>query len=645
MKPTSLLIAFFVLAISAGAQTIFSYAGKNVTTAEYLRAFNKVHPAPVKDRQTKMKEYLELYINSKLKIHEATLRGYDTLPSFKEEFGALRNQVVENYMNDTESLDALVSEAFDRSQKDIKVQHVFIPYIVDFDFSDSAVAKLKMQEAYMELQSGKNFDDVALKFSADPAVAENKGHLGFLTVFSLPYQFENIIYGLSPGKFSAPYKSNSGYHIFKNIAERKAVGRIRAEQILIAIPPGSDDDSKKKLAALADSIYNRIQKGDDFKILARNFSNDVVSAASGGMMQEFGLGTYDPVFETNVFSLPADGALGKPFITNHGYHIVKRTGLTPPSTEKNKKSLDGIRTLVETDGRVNVAREKMFQKMLDKTGYSQNKFDQQMLKLFLDSVLAGVPPSASNPINKSSALFRVGNDTKNAGDFATYSLSNRFKSDGSGTKSYPVLFDEYKKSTVIQYYRDHLEDYNADFSMQMKELKDGNLFFDIMMREIWSQAQSDTAGQKSFYNSNKTKYTWQQSADAVIFYCGDGETARLFRTQLEKNPSAWRQVLDNYSDKITSDSSRFDTNKIPGFPKAASKPGFVTGTVVNKEDNTASFAYVVKLYTQPAQKTFDEARGDIISDYQEALDKKWISDLRKKYPIKVNEEEVKAISK
>lgn len=645
MKPSSLLAVFLFFTVSSGAQTIFSYAGKNVSTAEYLKAFNKVHPAPVKDKPAKMREYLDLYINSKLKIHEAELRGYDTTPGFKEEFSALRNQVLENYMNDTESLDALVSEAFDRSQKDIKVQHIFIPYVVDFSFSDSAVAKLKIQEALMELKSGKSFDDVALKFSADPSVAENKGHLGYLTVFSLPYQFENIIYNLSPGQYSAPHKSNSGYHIFKNIAERKAVGRIRAAQILIAIPPGSDDNAKKRLATLADSLYNRIQKGDDFSMLARSFSNDVMSATSGGSMQEFGIGSFDPAFENVVFALPANGTISKPFLTNHGYHIVKRISLTTPPTVKDKKNLDLIRQLVETDGRINVAKERMFNKMLSKTGYTEYQYDQQMLKQFLDSVLSGLPPSPSNPVTKSTALFKIGATQKLAGDFATYAVSNRYRTDGSGLKTYTVLFDEYKRNTVMQYYRDHLEEYNEDFNRQMKELKDGNLFFDIMMREIWSQAQSDTSGQKDFFTRNKAKYTWQQSADAVMFYCGDEETAGIFKMQLGKNPGLWKETLEMYSDKVTSDSSRFDTKKIPGFPKTVNKPGFLTATIVNKEDKTASFAYVFKYYTQPAAKTFDEARGDVIADYQEALDKKWITDLKKKYPVKVNEEELKKLLK
>ena len=646
MKPLPFIITLLLAAsFSLTAQTLFTYADKSVSANEYLKAFNKVYPAPVTDKAKKMREYLDLYINSKLKIHEATARGYDTMPAFIEEFTALRNQVIENYMNDKESLNALVSEAFDRSQKDIKVQHIFIPYYTGVNYSDSQVVKLKIQEAFMELQSGKSFDDVALKFSADPSVAENKGNLGFITVFSLPYQFENVIYTLSPGKFSAPHRSNSGYHIFKNSSERKAVGRIKVSQILIAVPPGSDAGTKAKISARADSIYTRLQKGDDFGKLASVLSNDVISSASNGLMPEFGLGTFDPGFEAVAFGLTKDGEVSKPFETKHGYHIIKRMSLTAPPSIKNKKNLDIIRSLVEKDSRTKVAKDKLYNTILQKSGYKQFNVDQVMLQMYLDSVLASRPPSLGNPVNKSTALFSIGPDTKSVNDLITYSISNRFNTDGSGVKPFTQLNEEFKRNTVMEYYRNHLEEFNEEFNAQMKELKDGNLFFDIMMREVWSNAQSDTAGQSAFYNQNKNKYRWTYSADAVIFYCGDDATAKSFRDLLVKDPSQWKQALENFSDKITSDSSRFEITKIPGTQKTTAKAGTITNIVKNKDDNSSSFALIFKIYPTPGQKTFTEARGDVISDFQDSIDKKWIAELKKKYPVKVNEEVLKSIAK
>jgi len=640
MKLPLLLLAF-IITTSLSAQTLFTYADKSVSANEYKKAFNKVYPAPVTNKAIKMRDYLDLYVNSKLKIHEATVRGYDSMPGFIEEYTALRNQVIENYMNDTESLNALVNEAFTRSLKDIKVQHIFIPY----NYSDSPVVKLKIQEAYMELQSGKSFDAVALKFSADPSVAENKGNLGYITVFSLPYQFENVIYKLTPGKFSAPFRSNSGYHIFKNLGERKAVGRIKVSQILIAVPPGSDSTAKIKLSALADSIYTRLQKGDDFGKLASAFSNDVVSSASNGSMPEFGLGTFDPAFEAAAFSLLKNGAISKPFLTNHGYHIIKRTSLTPPETVKNKKNLDMIRVLVEKDSRVNVAKNIQYNKILAQTHYKQFNVDQVMLQMYLDSVMASRPPSMGNPVNKSTALFSVGLSTMIVNDLLTYSIANRYKADGSGLKPFNELNEEFKRNSVIDYYRAHLEEYNEEFKMQMRELKDGNLFFDIMMREVWSNAQGDTAGQRAFYEQNKTRYKWNYSADAVIFYCGDSVTAKSFRNILLKDKTKWRSVLENYSDKITLDSSRFEITKIPGAQKTTAKAGTITNIVKNKDDNSASFALIFNIYSLPGQKTFADARGDVVSDFQDAIDKKWIAELKKKYPVKVNEDVLKSIAK
>ena len=645
MKSPFILSLLLITSCCLQAQTLFTYGNKSVAANEYVRAFNKVYPTPVTDKAKKMRDYLDLYINSKLKIQEAMTRGYDTMPAFKEEFAALRNQVIENYMIDAATMNSLVNEAFDRSQKDINVQHIYIPYYTGVNFSDSAVVKLKVQEAFMELQAGKSFDDVALKFSKDPAVAQNKGNLGYITVFSLPYQFENVIYSLAPGKYSQPYRSNSGYHIFKNLGERKAIGRIRASQILIAIPPGSDDATKTILRNRADSLYTRLQKGDDFGKLASAFSNDVISSASNGVMPEFGLGTYDPAFENVAFTLATDGAISKPFITNHGYHIIKRMSVLPVPSEKSKKNLDIMRSLVEKDGRARLAKDKLYNTALSKSGFRQFNVDQTMLQMYLDSIMASRPPSAGNPINKSTALFSVAGSTKTADDLFNYTILNRYYADGSGVKPFTVINDEFKKNAVMLYYREHLEEFNEDFNSQMRELKDGNLFFDIMMKEVWSTAQSDAEGQKAFFNQNKVKYKWNYSADAVVFYCGDDATAKSIRDMLVKDKSKWKEVLESFSDKVTSDSARFDISKIPGAQKATAKAGTVTNIVKNKDDNSASFAIIFKIYPQPGQKTFEDARGDVVADYQDSIDKKWITELKKKYPVKVNEDVLKSIAK
>jgi peptidyl-prolyl cis-trans isomerase SurA len=103
--------------------------------------------------------------------------------------------------------------------------------------------------------------------------------------------------------------------------------------------------------------------------------------------------------------------------------------------------------------------------------------------------------------------------------------------------------------------------------------------------------------------------------------------------------------VENFSDKITLDSSRFEITKIPGAQKTTTKAGTITRIVKNKDDNSASFAVIFKIYALPGQKTFADARGDVVSDFQDSIDKKWIAELKKKYPVKVNEEVLKTIAK
>ena len=181
-----------------------------------------------------------------------------------------------------------------------------------------------------------------------------------------------------------------------------------------------------------------------------------------------------------------------------------------------------------------------------------------------------------------------------------------------------------------------MEDFNSTFHDQMKEFKEGNLFFEIMQKEIWGPAQTDTVALQAFYEKNKSKYTWGKSADAVIFYTSDATVAQLLSAQLKKDPSSWKSLVNTMSDKVSADSGRFELNQLPNAANVVLKNGMITSPVANKADNTASFAYIRQIYTQPSQRNFEEAKGLVINDYQSELEQKWIAELKKKYPVVIN---------
>ncbi|HEX6192821.1 MAG TPA: peptidylprolyl isomerase [Chitinophagaceae bacterium] len=643
MKKSWLPVICFLLAISpAFSQTLFTYGNHSVSAAEFLRAYNKNNLQAAPNKGTAMRDYLELYINSRLKIREAYERGYDTLPQLKSEVENLRNQIIESYMSDPETMNKLVKEAMERSKKDIHAGHIFI----SVTNNDTVAAYARAQAAFARLKKGEDFMKVAQEVSQDPAVKTNKGDIGWITVFTLPYFFENKIYSLPVGGYSGIVRSKAGYHLFKNFGERKALGKMKARQILLAYPPDPDEATKKAIAKKADSLYKRLLAGEDFGKLATAYSNDYLTAVTGGTMPDFGVGQYDPVFESNVWALTKNGAVTKPFATSHGYHIVKRISVTPVFIDAaNKLNDQELRQKINQDQRWKASREVVFEKVIKQAGFEVAGYKPADLWAYTDSLLDKRPLGSGASITPETRIFKIGDTAARASDWTIFAQAFRMKQDGSGRRPYEEVMNDYVHSVVFQYYRDHLELYNDEFRYQMNEFKDGNLFFEIMQKEIWNRAHSDSAELLALYETNKSKYNWNKSADAVVFFCADPAVAKALYEKLRKKPLSWREEVELVGDKVVADSARYEWQQIPNKSKMIPVSGMITEPIVNAVDNTVSFAYVIKTYSQTMPRTYSEAKGLVVNDYQSLLEAQWVKKLRQKYPVKVDEQVFNSIAK
>jgi peptidyl-prolyl cis-trans isomerase SurA len=196
-----------------------------------------------------------------------------------------------------------------------------------------------------------------------------------------------------------------------------------------------------------------------------------------------------------------------------------------------------------------------------------------------------------------------------------------------------------------QYYRSHLEDFNPDFRTQMEEFKDGNLFFEIMQREIWGKAQNDSTALEAYYAQNKARYNWKKSADAIVFFCSDEGSKKVLYDQVKKNPLAWKTASDALAEKVVADSSRYELEQIPNAGTTSMQAGMITTPVKNKTDGSVSFAYILKTYPSNMPRNYSEAKGLVINDYQVELEKQWVTELKKKYPVKIDEKVFQQIAK
>ncbi|MBO9659419.1 MAG: peptidylprolyl isomerase [Chitinophagaceae bacterium] len=626
---------FCLITGTASSQTLFTYGSHKASAEEFLKAFNKNNPPTNKTRAEAMKEYLELYINSKLKIQTAYDLGYDTLPQIKLETENLRNTIVDNYMSDPEAVSRLSKEAFQRSQKDIHAAHIFISFINKDGVLDTAGAKAKLSNVEKRLAKGDDFLTVAQQLSDDPSAVSNKGDLGFVTVFTLPYELETLLYSTAAGRNSKVYTSKAGYHMLKNLGERKALGKIKIQQILLAFPPGASEAVQKNTARLADSLYLRITKGDDFGKLAAAFSTDHNSAARDGVTPEIGVGEYDQPFEKAVWSLAKDGDVSKPFKTSHGYHIVKRLRLSPIVTNATDKNNNlQLETLVKADDRWKTAKDFIYVQVKNKPGIQRSGISNTVLWAATDSMIAG---RAAQNIDMQAEIFHIGSSSFRFADWLQHVQTYRYMPGGATIRPYSTLMEEFTNNSMYQYYRDHLEDYNEEFRNQMAEFRDGNLFFEVMQREVWNKAQTDTAALEKLYEKNKAQYIWQPSADAIVFFSNDQATAKALADEIKKSPSSWKALAEKYNEKVVGDSARYEFAQLPGNTKEAPKAGTVTAMTTNQADNTASFAYIIKVYPQKGIRSFNEAKGLVMNDYQVQLESEWIKQLRAKYPVTIDQ--------
>ncbi len=557
MKKGVLLFAFFPILFSAYSQTLFTYGNHSVTAKEFLKAYNKSKTA-TPDKEKAFRDYLDLYTVFKLKVQAAKDLHLDTLPALQADLQNFRTQIEENYLKDDKKMNALMEEAFARSQKDIHVSHYFVEVP---EGADTAKFFKAINEVSQQLRSTKNSSkDILTRVNTNGVnIVEND--FGFITVFTLPYQFENIVYGLKPGQASIPLRTKKGWHVFKNEGERHAVGKVKLAQILITAPAGFINE-REHAKKLADSLYQVLQSGGDFKELAKEYSSDRTTFINGGEMPEFGVAKYNPIFESHAFSLKKDNEVSPPFETEFGYHIIKRISATPvPSSKNDEAFMHDLKQEVLKDSRIENAKIQFVNEILPKIGYKKLSVNEQDIWNVTDSSLLANRNITSGKVSEKTVLLTYNNNAK------------------------------IKVSDWILFLRNN------------NELGKGEIH--------------------QFYAGHKQKYLWNESADVIMFSCGNEAVSKVSIEELKRGKS-WRDVMNENSSFVQADSGRYELSQIPVEQKINFTEGTITPPFINKMDGTVVFSKIIKLYSTGQQRSFEDARGLVINDYQNYLEKNWI---------------------
>jgi len=644
-SPVIKLFAFLALSTSSFAQTtnpvLMTINNKPVLKSEFEYIYNKNNSNNSLDKKT-LDEYVDLFINFKLKVEEAKSQGIDTTKSFITELAGYRSQLTKPYLTDSKVDDALLHEAYDRSKEDIDVSHILIRIPQNASPADTLKAFNEINAIWKRVQK-EDFNKVAKEVSQDQSADKNNGHIGWVSAFHTVYPFETRAYNTTVGSISKPVRTGFGYHILKIHARRNSLGEILVSHIMIFTSKG-DEAQNKKAKVTIDSIYQRVLAGDDFGTLAKTYSHDKNSAVKNGELPWFGTGRMVPQFETAAFALKKVGDVSVPVQSDYGWHIIKlmdKKGLAP--FDELKADLE---RKVKHDERANSGQHAFLVKSRVANNYQENTASiQEFTKLLAkhkltDSVFIADVASLNKPL-----CSFAGKELTQA-DFARYLKKNNTSEKSIPSEIIDDKMNAFVDAELLSYEDSQLENKYDDFRYLMQEYHDGILLFEVSNREVWEKASKDTQGLANYFNTHKTDYTWEKPHfKGHIILCKDKETLNAAKSIVKKAES---DSIDKYLRTRLNDSIQYVKVEkgiyVQGENKVVDDQIFKTKEkyVPTKE---FPFFFVTGKLLKNKPEDYSDVRGLVTADYQEFLEREWIKTLRAKYPVNVDQNVLKTVKK
>ncbi len=613
---------------------LFSIANKPVYTDEFVHLYKKNHLKKDDFTEEKVNQYLDLFVNFKLKVTEAMARGLDTTKAFKKEFNTYKQELKKPYLRQTDDLAKYTQQAYQRLKEEVKASHILIMVKPDASPADTLAAFNKVMALKQRVAKGEDFEKLAREFSEDPSAKANGGNLGYFTALQMVYPFEEAAFNLKPGDVSNPVRTRFGYHLIKVVDRVPARGEVEVSHILLRTGNGQDAKIKNKIF----DIYDQLQGGRSWDELCKEYSDDPSTKETGGRLRPFGVGTFAavPEFEKVAFSLQQPGEISDPFQSAVGWHIVKLEKKIPlPAYADVEESL---KRRVSRDERMEIAdRRQLEQKKKDWNFSEDIQTKQAVINAFDSTLLKATWKFKGDAALKAKQLFTLKSHPFTAGDFISFAEASQTAVSSSLSSRANELYDAFVVEKISEMEEAELYASNPEYRALLSEYREGILLFTVMEKEVWNRDAEDSVAVRKFYEETKENYK-----------AGDRVHARVF--------SADKKLYDQIMQRLSAhDSLRKDEMKRlkvvhgwhnfeRGENKIVDKGGWSVGLHPVESEGAFNIVEIDNLVA-PGIKSFQEARTQVTAAYQEQLEKKWIATLKTKYPVKMNSKGTKSVMK
>ena len=690
----SLINIIFLNNIIAQDPIVMTINKRPVKKSEFEAVYKKNNVKEVPSSSKSVKEYVDLFSLFKSKVFEAESLGLDTLNSFKTELLGYRRQLAAPYLTDKNTTENLLLETYDRMKYEVRASHILVRLeetalpkdtleawtrinlirnavmgkfptpveVLNYDKllknsteiskflkgKDSSVYKVKVNAIKKLSEYAKNssdlFQSIAPKTSDDPSALDNKGDLNYFTALDMVYPFESAAYNTKVGEISPIVRTRFGYHILKISDIRESRGEIFVAHIMCRVLKEANDQEKVNAKTKIDEIYAKIKAGQNFEDLARQFSDDKQSNERGGQLQPFKGGRLPKDFEDAAFNIKSDNEISEPILSQYGWHIIKRIELKtlPPFSEiKND-----IKSKINRDSRSQMGRVALIEKVKKENNFKENIKNKDEFNKIMDSTYLKATWKAERAAKfGNKEIFNLGGKSYTQNDFAKFlEAQMTFRSPTDVIEIMKGIYKTWVEENVISFEDALLEKKYVEFANLYREYRDGILLFDLTDQKVWSKAVKDTLGLKSFYETNKNKYLWEERAEVTTYKCLNEKVAKDLR-KLFKDGKSEKEIVQilNISSQLNVSSENVtylkgeNTNVDANWIKGIAPKNFTDA----KEKKV--LVLIINNILTKSPKTLAECRGSATSDFQNFLDTEWLNYLKDKYKVELNQEVLSTI--
>jgi peptidyl-prolyl cis-trans isomerase SurA len=635
---------------SSSQVVLAKFGDQNITVKDFENAYvNNVgsYDAAKKDSVSKLRNFLDLYVDFQMKLRDAHEKGYDKDPELQKELIDYKKKVGVSYILEKQLVDPALKKLYERRKWEYRVSHIMIRPENNSDLFAKKLAGSLLDS----IKNGTSFNVIAEKYSKDLSSAKDGGDIFYITAGELPTEFEDAVYVTEPGQvYPEVVHTKYGYHIIKVTGKRLRIPEVRASHIMAAYVPTPSSKPDTLAAKLKmDSVLAQLKAGVDFAKVAEKYSDDIGTKSKGGDFGYLGIRRIIKDLTEPLFNLKKIGDITPVLQTKYGFHILKLTDIKPyPSFDENKDELKKMyqNTAYQQD------YDTLLAELKNKYQYKENESIANYLLTNVDTGKVGSVNPKYDSI-KDSSLFSFTGTIVSVNEFlAKVSESQDYVNHNNSADLYKEALKKISNDFTLEQAALDLDRTDPEFAMLMANYREGIYIFKLQEQEVWNEVKVDSLKLSHFYDVTKENYKWPDRVNFSEIFSNRDSLIQVYYGMLIKGAN-----FDSLAGKYTERADYKSKNGAWGLQEVSSSE---LASEANKLEKPGDFSKPFKssdgysilflVAKEPSHlKTFDEAKAEVSGAFQESeskrLEKEYLIKLTKTYNPIINYNELDQVFK